>query len=66
MLCSSIPKRQEHSKINQKAKTALYNWILQHTQVVQSLIENDCLKLSIDGKVEPELVPKLLLQISVR
>ena len=31
-----------------------------------SLISNDCLKLSIDCQVEPQLVPKLLLQISVR
>ena len=30
-----------------------------------SPIENDCLKLSIDGQVEPQLVPKLLLNVSV-
>ena len=33
---------------------------------MQSLISNDCLKLSIDGQAEPQLVPKLLLQVSAR
>ena len=44
----------------------LYNWILQHTQVVKYPIANDCLKLSIDDQAEPQLVPKLLFQVSVR
>ena len=39
---------------------------MQHTQVVVSPIANDCLKLSIDGQVEPHLVPKFPLQILVR
>ena len=33
---------------------------MQHTQVVVSPIENDCLKLSIDGQAQPQLVPKWL------
>ena len=28
--------------------------------------DNDCIKLFIDGEAEPQLVPKLLLQLSVR
>ena len=39
---------------------------MHHPQVVQSPIVNDCLKLNIDGHTEPQLVPKLLLQVSVR
>ena len=31
-----------------------------------SPIANDCLKFSIDGQVEPQLFPKLLLRVSVR
>ena len=31
-----------------------------------SLITNDCLKLSIEGQVEPQLVPEFLLQVLVR
>ena len=31
-----------------------------------STIENDCIKLYIEGQVEPQLVSKLLLQVSVR
>ena len=31
-----------------------------------STIDNDCLRLSIDGQVEPQLVPKLLFQVLVR
>ena len=33
---------------------------------MQSLIANDCLKVKIDGYTEPQLVPKILLQVSVR
>ena len=39
---------------------------MHHTQVVKSPIFNDCLKMKIDGHTEPQLVPKLLLQVSVR
>ena len=66
MLCYSIPKRWVHSKINQQVKEALYNWILQYPQVLQSPIANNCLKLSIDGQLGPQLVPKLLLHLLVR
>ena len=38
MLWSSIPKRGGHEKINERVKKSLYNWILQHSQVVQSTI----------------------------
>ena len=61
MLWSSIPKRQGYSKINQQVKKALYNRILQHPLVVQYPIENYCIKLCIDGQVQPQLVPKILL-----
>ena len=33
---------------------------------MQSPIVNDCIKVKIDGHTEPKLVPKLLLQVSVR
>ena len=36
------------------------------SQVVQSPISNDCLKVVLDDQTEPQLVPKLLLQVSVR
>ena len=39
---------------------------MHHPQVMQSLIVNDCLKVKIDGQTEPQLVPKHLLQVSVR
>ena len=66
MLWSSIPNRKGHKKINEQVKKYLYNWILQHPQVVQSPIANDCLKVPIDGPSELQLVPKLLLQVSVQ
>ena len=65
MLWSSIPKQRSHTKINQQVKKTIYNWILQHPQVVVYPIEYYCLKLSINGQVEPQLVPKLLFQLSV-
>ena len=39
---------------------------MHHPQVVQSPIVNDCLKVKIDGCTEPQMVPKHLLQVSVR
>ena len=59
-------KQKGHSKINEQIKKSLYKWIMHHPQVVQSPIANDCLKVKIDSYTEPQLVPKLLLQVSVR
>ena len=39
---------------------------MHHTQVVQSPIVNDFLEVKIDGHTEPQLVPRLLLQVSAR
>ena len=36
-----------------------------HPKVVQSPIFNDCLKLIFDDQTEPQMVPKLLLQVFV-
>ena len=44
----------------------MYTWITRPPQVVQSPISNDCLKVLLDDQTEPQLVPKLLLQLSVR
>ena len=59
-------KLKWHSKINEHIKRNLYTWITCHPQVVQSPISNDCLKVMFDDQTEPQLVPKLLLQVSVR
>ena len=37
---------------------------MHHPQVLQSPIVNDCLKVKIGGHTEPQLVTKLLLQLS--
>ena len=60
MLWSSRPKRCGNTKINEQVKTYLYNWILKHPQVVQYPISSYCLKVSLDGHSETQLVPKLL------
>ena len=39
---------------------------MHNPQVVQSPIANDFLKVKFDGYTEPQLVPKFLLQVSVR
>ena len=65
MLWSIIKNMKVHTKINAQVNKSLYNWILQHPQVVQSPIANDCLKVSIDGQSEPQFVPEWLLQVSV-
>ena len=58
--------RKGHSKINEQIKRNLYTWITRHPQVVQSQISNDCLKVMLNDQKEPQTVPKLLLQVSVR
>ena len=44
----------------------MYAWITRHPQVFLSPISNDCLKVIFDYQTEPQLVPKLLLQVFVR
>ena len=65
-LWTNKPKRKGHSKINDQIKPNLYACITNHPQVIQSPIYNDCLKVMFDDQTEPQLVPKLLLQVSVR
>ena len=69
-VCNSLwtkkTKRKWYSKINGQIKHNLYTWITRHPQVVQSPISNDCLKVVLYDQTEPQLVPKLLLQVSVR
>ena len=59
-------KRKGNSIICEEIKNSRYNWIIYHQQVVQSPIANDCLKVKIDGYTDPQIVPKLLLQVYVR
>ena len=66
LLWSSIPKSKGNTKSNEQINISLYNFILQHQQVTKSPIYNDCLKVSIDGNSEPQLVPKVLPQMSAR
>ena len=38
-------KRKGHSKINEKIKRKMYALIIRHSQVLQSPVSNDCLKV---------------------
>ena len=51
---------------NTHVKTALYHWIIHHTQVFQSPIYNYLLKVYIDCHSEKNMVPKLLLHVYVQ
>ena len=66
MVWSSIQKRKGYTKINAQVQRSIYSLILQHPQVVQYPISNDCLKVSIGGHSEPQFVPKILLQVSLQ
>ena len=44
----------------------MYTWITRNPQVVQLPIYNYCLKVMLDDQTESQLVPKLLLKLSVR
>ena len=59
-------KNKVYSKINEQIKHNMYKWITPHPQVFQLLISNDRLKVMLDDQIEPQLVPKLLLQVYVR
>ena len=59
-------KQKEYSKINEHIRRNLYTWITCHPRVVQSPISKYCLKVMLDDQTEPQLVPKNLLQVSVR
>ena len=58
-------KTKNKLKINDQIKKSLYNWITHHPQVLQSPIFNDGLKVNIDGHTRSQIVPKLLLQVSI-
>ena len=65
--CGQIKNTQTgNSEINDQIKRNLYAQITRHTQAVQSPISNNCLKVTFDDHTEPQLVPKLLPQVSIR
>ena len=66
MLWSTIPNSKVHTKINERVNKYLYNWILQHHQVVKLQISNNCLRVSIGAHSEKYLIPKLSLRVSVQ
>ena len=51
--------RKGHTKINEQINKYLYNWILQHPQVLQSPIANDCLEASIDSTLNNSWFKKI-------
>ena len=59
-------KQKWNSKINNLINKSIYNWIINHPQVVKSPIVNDYLKVEIDGHTEPQLVPNVLFHVSIR
>ena len=63
--CELKPKQKGNSKIKNQIKKSLYNWIMHHPQVLQSPIFNDCMNVNIDDHTRPQIVTKLLLQVSV-
>ena len=59
-------KRKGDSKINEQIKLKLYIWITYHHQVLQSPTSNGCLKVIFNDQIEPQMVPKDSLRVSVR
>ena len=66
ILWTNITKLKGNSKINDQIRRNMYAWITPHPQNVKSPISNDFLKVMFDDQTEPQLVPKLLLQVYVR
>ena len=67
-MCNSLWKKKKkgHSKITEQIKRNLCTCITRHPQVVQSPISNDYLKVVLYDQTKPQLVPKLLIHVSVR
>ena len=59
-------KTKRESKINEKIKHNVYTCITRQPQVIKWQIFNDCLKVLLDDQTEPQLVPKVLLEVSGR
>ena len=53
-------------KNNEQVRQDLYDWFLYHKNVLQSPVANYCLKVSIDGNTEKQVITKLLLKVSER
>ena len=60
------PNLKVNSGINNKINKSLYNWIINHLQVLQSTIFGDCLKVNIYGHSIIQIVSNVLLQMSAR
>ena len=50
-LCTHLKKRKGNSKADEHIIRNLYAWITRHTQVSQSPISNDCLKVIFDDHI---------------
>ena len=66
ILLTNKTKLKGNSNINEQIKHNIYLWITHHPQVVQSIISNYFLKVMFDDQIEPQLLPKFLLQVSVQ
>ena len=65
---SSEKRRKGFLKINDSVKYSLQRWKIYHPCVIQSPIENDYIKIKLDGGngwVKNKLHKKFLLQVSV-
>ena len=60
------PKQKGNSITKNTINKSLYNWIINHPQVVKSIISNDCLEVNIGGHTRPHIVTKLLPKVSIR
>ena len=55
----------DNIKIKVSIEKYLYNRVLHNIQVFNYPISNDCLKVSIDGHTEKQVLSKLLLSASI-
>ena len=59
--CGPVYLRGVEIKINEQIKRAFQYFILKYHQVVQSLIENNLFKVSMEGHYDTQLVSKIPL-----
>ena len=59
--------RKSYSKLKPEVRQAVYDWVVNHENVIHSLIFNDTLLLELTGSTLPKRrIGKLLLEIPVR
>ena len=63
---STNKNRKAYTKIDASVKQALYDWIIQHSHIVQYPIAKKIEKVSVYSHTDKKIVPNILFKLSAR